>query len=276
MKLADTAVPLATLLALASCHTTSTSPERRGDPKPPAAEVRAEGEPGAVAAAATRRARRSEERPAEDERVEAARKPFVEPLLPVKGPLQLPFDPAAPPTMLDLVRAYERVTDMRFVLRTGATDALKMLHVGLGGPLDVAPDAVQSTFESMIANQGLLLSVVHSGEPFLLSIDSSQTGDGCLHRSVLVDVEDLPRLKDHPALMIGTVAVLENLGGEEAVTAVRKLVASSETPPLFATYTSHAVFLSGRAKDVTSWVSWMRKMDRESIAPESASNGGSR
>ena len=254
MKLAVTAVSLATLIALASCRTPSPTPERLDHSTPRAVEVRAVDEHAA----------------------DTARKPFVEPLLPVKGPLQLPFDPAAPPTMLDLVRAYERVTDMRFVLRTGATDALKMLPVGLGGPLDVAPKDVQSTFESMIANQGLLLSIVHSGEPFLLSIDSSQTGDGCLHRSVLVDVEDLPRLKDHPALMIGTVAVLENLGGEEAVAAVRRLVASSEVPPLFATYTSHAVFLSGRAKDVTSWVSWMRLMDREQAPTESAKTGGSR
>lgn len=254
MKLAVIAVSLATQIALASCHTASTSPERHGDPQLSAAEVRGGDEQDAV----------------------AARQPFVEPLLPVKGRLQLPFDPAAPPTMLDLVRAYEHVTDMRFVLRTGATDALKMLPVGLGGPLDVAPEAVQSTFESMIANQGLLLSVVHSGEPFLLSIDSSQKGDGCLHRSVLVDVEDLPRLEDHPALMIGTVVVLENLGGQEAVASMRMLVGSSEVPPLFATHTSHAVLLSGRAKDVSSWVAWMRKMDRQTTPAQSDASGGSR
>lgn len=275
MKLADTAVSLATLIMLASCRTQRPLPERLDDPTPRAAEVRAGQEPGALAAPAERRVRRREERRVEDERVEAARKPFVEPLLPVKGPLQLPFDPAAPPTMLDLVRAYEHLTDMRFVMRPGALDPLKTTLVGVEGPLDVPVQEVQSTFETMIANQGLALSIVHSGQPFLLSVDSGLV-DRALQRATPVDLGDLDSFEKHPALMIATVMPLESLKGGEVAESMRAFVGILASPPFYAVPSPHAVLLSGKARDVRTWVEWLHAMDRaatvhaESSHPEVA------
>jgi len=198
------------------------------------------------------------------------RLPFPDPLPPVQGDLKLVFDPTKPPTMLDLVRAYEALTDMRFIMRDEHTAALKSLRLDITAPLDVAAKDVASTVQSLLVQHRFVLTILHRGEPFLASIDARQPGDGSLYRALMIDERDLSALERLPALMVALTVRLENLTGTEALNVMNRYTASANESGPAVTSSGHALLVSASVHDLTAWLTWLRVMDRSSVDEEAS------
>ncbi|MBK7645067.1 MAG: hypothetical protein IPJ19_18825 [Planctomycetes bacterium] len=117
----------------------------------------------------------------------------------------------------------------------------------------------------------MVLGIVHSGQPFLLTVDSGLV-DRALQRATPVELPDLDSFEKHPALMIATVLPLETIKGGDVAESMRAFVGILASPPFYVVPSPRAVLLSGRVRDVRAWVEWLRAMDRAATVHEESSH----
>ncbi len=187
-----------------------------------------------------------------------------DPLAPATKPLAVPADREY--SLQDLLIAFADSTGQLLAIGNEARAILAQTPVGLNAAAEVPPEDVYSFVEGLLAHHHVVLALLARGKRPMLGVYPLMGGRSVPFSAWLsVPAEELPRYRDHAALLVQTVVVLPSLDVRQAATSFRGLLRDTDHQTLLATG-EHTLVLRGTGRFVADTVAMLEQVARANEA----------
>ncbi len=165
-------------------------------------------------------------------------------------------------TLAELTTEFSRVTGESLLIDPGARQILQSTAVGLNRAIDVPPAEVYFVVETMLVQNGFVLSRLSDREPRMLALYSTNVQTPALRpRAVLVPLESLGEWSRHPAFLVTTSVDLPNTDVRTIANSMRSMFTNGEVQQLIPVGNTSTLMITSFAPEVASLVAMMREVD---------------
>jgi len=187
-------------------------------------------------------------------------------LPPATRTLVVPGDAENDPSLLDLLEEFADCTGQKLLMTREAVTHLRGIQVSLLTGTQVPVEEVYPFVESILAHHYAFITPAKGGKVPMLTVHALQAGgrSGSPHKSwTKVTPEDLPKYKDHPALLILTTVHLPNTEVRQISTSMRTMFTDQNTQNMIAVG-DHSVLLMGPGRMVAEMAEMLLLIDEAS------------
>lgn len=182
------------------------------------------------------------------------------------------------PTLLDLLREYERVTGMHLVFGHDLSEELGKVNPGLQRTLSIPQDQVHTLVETLLAYNGYSTLLLHAQEPVLLAVRKTLDPQPLSADAVYVDAARLASIEKHPALACWTILDLDAIDPEELLKSLGMQWNETRFRLMTTFGGTHNVVLLGGGTDVAERARVLSEMNerlrRKQVHETNTSTGG--
>lgn len=166
-----------------------------------------------------------------------------------------------PTTLLEVLRAYEQLTDQRFVMHDATHAHLQATEVGLDVALDVPADALDSVVGVLLEANSIAVTTRFEQGPRLLELHDFTTTNPVVFFEPAnhIDIDQLEDYATRPASAVSTTVFLEHLDAAQVARDLPRL-RRAETDECFA-LGDHSLLLAGYADELLHVVRMLQVTD---------------
>lgn len=171
------------------------------------------------------------------------------------------------PTLLELLRRYQEVWGVEFVVDAESGQILRNAQCGLVRTVEVPAESVHGFVHAVLRANGIAISPLRLEAPAVFLVTSLDTGRRSLLRANVQPVafEDLEAWAPFSATLVETVVPLEHLDARQAANTLRTLVVDPNTLT-FVPASSHVIVVQAFAPDALRIARMLAAIDR--LEPE--------
>ena len=168
-------------------------------------------------------------------------------------------------SLAELTNEFSRVTGETLVIDAQARQVLQQTVVGLNRAIDVPPSDVYFVVETMLVQNGFVLSRLNDREPRMLALyTTSMQSPSLTPRAVLVPVESLGDWARHPAFLVTTSIDLPNTDVRTMANSMRTMFTNGNVQQMIPVGNSSTMMITSFAPDVAGILAVMREIDAAS------------
>jgi hypothetical protein len=179
-----------------------------------------------------------------------------------KSGLSLTGDKEQGLTLESVLSQFERVTGVHLVTTPDVEVMLAKTRAGVSVPLEVPANRVYPTVETLLVQNGLLLTLLTSEPPVMVGVEPADSGK-VMKRTWFATADDLDIAADHPALLISTIVTLPNTNIRDLSNSMRQVFQDPRTQQIIPVGQSNSLMLSGRGSEVAALVRMLKVVDAE-------------
>ncbi|MEZ6018217.1 MAG: secretin N-terminal domain-containing protein [Planctomycetota bacterium] len=171
-----------------------------------------------------------------------------------------------PPSMMELVVAYGRLTGQRALLSEDARSYLLQTRVPIDRPTTVKAAEVQGFIEALLAASNFALSVERPTQPRLIRIHALSGFERSIVRNNarIVPATDLALLRRHPAMLFTTVVDLPHTDVRQLSNSLRTMIVDANTMQLLPAGSSNSMLITGFGPQVADLAEHLYAIDAAS------------
>ncbi len=188
----------------------------------------------------------------------AANDPFPVP----KSGLNLAGDKEQELTLESVLAQFQRVTGVHIVTTPDVESVLARTTAGVSVPLEVPANRVYPTVETLLVQNGFVLTLLTSEAPVMVGVEPADSGR-ILRRTWFATADDLAIIANHPALSVSTVVTLTNINVRELSNSMRQMFQDPRTQQIIPMGNSNSVMISGRGSDLAGLVRMLKAVDED-------------
>jgi hypothetical protein len=180
----------------------------------------------------------------------AAEDPFPVP----KSGLTLVGDWDKPVSLEQVVKEFERVTDVHLVIASDTLMLLRKVPTGLSRTLDLPASRVYATVETLLAENGFVLTLLQAQPPILAGIvpaGQNPSGRGLL-RTYVVTPDQLELVSQHPALQVTMVLTLPHLNVRDLSNSMRQMMQDPQVQQIIPVGNTDSIIVTGRGTEIAT------------------------
>jgi hypothetical protein len=164
------------------------------------------------------------------------------------------------PSLLSLLDSLAAATGQTFSVTPDVRARLEANQLGLLGPLDVPAAQLGSFVESLLADRGFTLAVLHEESPRLIGVYSSEGTAHNFPPALVVPQEQLDTLAAHPAIYVRLVMDLPSVDVRTLSNSLR-MVTDGQSGLIIPVGNSNSILIEGRGGMVYRMAAVLQAMD---------------
>jgi hypothetical protein len=164
-------------------------------------------------------------------------------------------------TLAELTTEFSRVTGETLLIDPQARQLLQSTTVGLNRTIDVPPAEVYFVVETLLVQNGFVLTRLNDREPRMLALNTTSGPGPVRARAVLVPIDSIDVWARHPAFLITTALDLPNTDVRVLSNSVRALFTDANTQQLIPVGNSSTLMITSFGPEVASIVGMLREVD---------------